>query len=457
MRPKRAAIALCTAMIIPIMTACNEDHKDQDSIRTLRVATTSYFGSGESYFREQYFELFEFAHDDIRIELVSSAEASGGGDPVQTLINMMTGDNPPDLVMIDYDELPELVRSNTLEPLDPRIKKDNYDMSDVVPVVTESIRTIGDGVLYAFAPSFSSPALYYNKNIFAKAGVTPPTDGMTWDQVFDLAKRVSSGEGNERIYGFGFSPYAGTDLYYNLINLYTPPLQLPIWDDKQEAMMVNTKSWEEVWKKAVELDKSRIYPPEGADDGTMSGSPASFNFFAAGRMAMTISNDYLLNELIHGGRGTGANAAISQSDWDVVTVPSHPDHPGVAGLISLNGLMGINAKAANPGDAWELLKFVNGEQWAKIKSRGGGTLVSRGKALAQSSGSAYNIAAFYKVVPPPVQLNRTDWTTPYLNGIHEIGRSELRHVLEGKSDVKSALKQWQIEGDVLLQQHKSQP
>lgn len=54
------------------------------------------------------------------------------------------------------------------------------------------------------APSISTRALFYNKDLFDRYGVPYPTNAMTWDDVLALAKRFpTKGEGEGRIYGFG--------------------------------------------------------------------------------------------------------------------------------------------------------------------------------------------------------------------------------------------------------------
>ena len=43
--------------------------------------------------------------------------------------------------------------------------------------------------------------LYYNKTLFDQAGVEYPKNDMTWDEYRELAKKMTSGEGNDKIYG----------------------------------------------------------------------------------------------------------------------------------------------------------------------------------------------------------------------------------------------------------------
>ena len=43
--------------------------------------------------------------------------------------------------------------------------------------------------------------LYFNKDLFDKAGVPYPSADMTWDEYEELAKKMTSGEGSAKVYG----------------------------------------------------------------------------------------------------------------------------------------------------------------------------------------------------------------------------------------------------------------
>ncbi|MCZ4149055.1 ABC transporter substrate-binding protein, partial [Escherichia coli] len=134
-------------------------------------------------------------------------------DTMESIKKIMTGDNPVDGVVADTSTIRSLIQENMLKQLDPLMQEDKFDTSDIVPSVLEGIKDIGDQSIYALTPTFSSSALFYNKAIFQKAGVEPPTDNMTWDDIFNLATRVTSGEGKDHVFGFAFSTWQGGSPY----------------------------------------------------------------------------------------------------------------------------------------------------------------------------------------------------------------------------------------------------
>ncbi|NOU90117.1 extracellular solute-binding protein [Paenibacillus sp. LMG 31460] len=59
--------------------------------------------------------------------------------------------------------------------------------------------------------------LYYNKDIFDKFGISYPRNGMTWDEVYDLAKKLNRTEDGISYRGFGMA--AGAMFTVNPLSL----------------------------------------------------------------------------------------------------------------------------------------------------------------------------------------------------------------------------------------------
>jgi multiple sugar transport system substrate-binding protein len=472
-----AGAALAVTLTVPVLAACNKGGDANDNTqRVLRIATP-YYGDDDTYFRQQFTQVFEYANPNITVEIVSiedpmryrygmPAEEKQNEDPNKKLKDMLTGDNPPDVVMLNYGQLAELVNENLLLQLDPLIAKDKFDTSDIVPAVIDGIKAAGNGNLYAFSPTFSSQVLVYNKALFDAAGVPYPTDGMTWDEMFDLARRVSRGEGAERIYGFSFSQYnyGSKENLFHEMDAYISPLQLRMFDDKGERMTVDTDQWERVWTKMIQLTDEKIFP-EPIDYSQMRGAmgeefnPFAHQPFMAGKVAMTIAHMYNINELINVNKNAANIKGYTPIDWDIVTMPTHPEANGIGGNVYYNGMMAINAKAQNPDDAWRFLKFINGEEWAKLNSKSTGQLVSRAKYIQPRDGLSYNVKAFYALKPVPAEneLSRLARQNRNIYEVYYMGLQYFKKALEKTVSVREALKEWQTAGDSMLQQMKNNP
>jgi multiple sugar transport system substrate-binding protein len=469
---------LALSLLIPLLAACNANKGNETQNRhTLRIGTMYGSKQDEYYFRQQFTDMFEFTHSNIDIEVVPAIDytemqfedQSKQQEPIDQLAKVkaiMTGTNPVDVMILDMSMLGQLVNENLLKQLDPMLKEEQIDTNEFVPTVIEGIKEQGNGFLYALTPMFTPSALYYNKKLFIDAGVDFPTDGMSWDQVFTLAKRMKSGSGKDAVFGFSFNQWGAGDNYWD-VQTFAAPLQLKMFDDKAEIMTVNTPQWETLWKTATDLYKDHVVPHQEdmqyEQTATEKGkyNPFQGRLFLNGKIAMTVGDYNLINEIVQ--MNTNAEKLkIEALDWDVVTMPYHVGKEGIGGNIYLNQLSGINSNAPNPDDAWEFVKFMNGKEWAKLKSRSTYEMSARKEFIKPRDGMSYNVEAFTKMKPAPLmqsslkeqQLYRDK---PNLNMVSELGTRAYSEVIQGKKTVKEALLEWETKGNDLLQKIKTNP
>ncbi|WP_223066399.1 ABC transporter substrate-binding protein [Paenibacillus caui] len=472
---KAVVTGLALTLLLSVVSGCSGSKAKDNEQKVLRIGML-YGGPDDSYIRQQYTDAYELTHPNVEIEIVPAIDQSmyrynNGSEPIQQPDNLesmkkiMTGSNPVDVVVADTGTLKQLIQENMLKELDPLMQEDKFDTSDYVPTVIEGLKDLGEGKLYALAPTFNSSALFFNKKIFQDAGVEPPHDGMTWDEVFSLARRVSKGEGKNRIYGFSFNNYMGSDPYWDMQN-YTSALQLRYFDDKAEKMTVNTPQWEKVWSTISKLSIDKILPDGNQlmqeQQGAMAESynPISQDLFLSGRTAMTISFNSYVNELTDANNNASKIKNFKAVDWDVVTLPTHPEKPGIGGSIYLNNAFAINASAPNADSAWDFVKFQNSEDWAKIKSRSSYEMVARKSYIKPKDGKDYNIQAFYSLKPVPPASTSDDKLFVQKQGLYSVtqfGQKYFKEVVDNKKTPAEALKEYEQKGNEMLQAIKNNP
>lgn len=472
MKKKWLAIGLSFALLFPLLAACgqkqgNPSNKEQ----VLKIAVGNYFD--ESSFRQQFTELFEFANPHITLEFMPTMDESRyyysgpmtdsavatterPKEPYEILKDLMNSDNPPDVVMFDYYNLSDLIEENLLAQLDPLMTKDKFDTSAIVPTVIDGIKSLGDGKIYALAPFFYSSAMIYNKGMFDERGVDYPTDGMTWDDLFDLAIRMTQPDGDNPQYGFSFNTNY-SDLYYGT-QQYAAPLRLKMFDDEITKLYVDSDQWERVWANIIRLNDLKVFPPVPDYSNPMPRQGAfSYDDFLSGRLAMGLVNYHQIDQIVNANKNADRYEGYTPISWDVVTVPSHPEAPNVGGEIYMNGVMGINTKAQNSEVAWEFLKFINGDAFAKLKSSNSYQLVSHKQYIKPHDGLEYNIEAFYKNLPAPVENNSMYREVPGLYMVTNIGNEVFQKAMKGEMSVREALAEWQTRGDTQLQEIRENP
>lgn len=467
--------AASLVMAVPLLASCSLTHKqEKPKVTQLNIVTDMY--SDEQSLRNQYTELYEFSHPNVKVHITSMQNNNMYGmymnngkkkeTPYDKLKKTMQGDNPPDFVIFNYNDLSDLTSNNLLMPLGSLITKDNFDTSGIAPVVLNGMKSAaGDNKLYALSPEFNSYALLYNKKIFQNQGVTfPDSKGMSWQQLFQLARRVSSGDGDKRIYGFDFDYYYGGFQYYSLQRDYLSQLPLKIFNSDKSKMTVDSKAWQSAWSPIVDLVNQKIIPfnvqpPRRQPSKNGKYNPFQNNMFLMGHLAMTIVNNGQLNNIIQANQQAKNIDGFDGVDWGIAPVPYQAVSPNVGGPVNFMGVMGINAKAQNVDDAWNLMKFVNSDKWAQLKSHSTYEMVSRTKYIKPLPGAKHNydVSAFYSEAPASGDLNPNVFYQKYpqLGSIMGMGQSKFNQVLQGNVSIADALKQWQTQGDSMLQHIKN--
>jgi len=477
---------LCFALAASVLAACTPsgDPNDPNNRRTLRIGVIYGSKSDESWVRSQYTDMFEYSHPGIDIEIVSaidyqqqqfeSVDENGRyrePDVLEKIKEIMTGNNPVDVMILDITYLGPLVNENMLMQLDPLLKEDKLDTGVYVESVMDAIRSKGNGNLYALAPTFNPSALYYNKKLFRELGVNPPTDNMSWEEVFALARQIARGSGEDAIFGLTFNSWGGAVESYWEIQQFASPLQLKLYDDQAERMTVNTPQWKKLWQTIYDLREAKVIPSQEDMqyfyEPWREGEPYRYNPFSGrpffqGRVAMTIGDYSMINDL----QMLTENAekiGMEPIEWDVVSTPYHEAVPGVGMNVSINSLFAINAKAQNPEDAWEYVKFVNGEDWAKFKSRSTYEMPTRVAYIKPREGMSYNVEAFIKMQPAPwpgssLNEQRLLREKPNLYMVNELVSVAYNSVFVQKQrTVDEALAWLEEKGNDLLQRIKANP
>src|SRR3954447_21325843 len=127
-------------------------------------------------------------------------ETVPGASLIPKVLQQSSSRTLPDVLMLDNPDLQQIAATGALTPLsDYGLPADGY-IKGVVDASTYQ------GKLYGLQPITNSIALFYNKDILSKAGITPPK---TWDELRTDAKKLTVG----KQYGIAFSApanYEGT-------------------------------------------------------------------------------------------------------------------------------------------------------------------------------------------------------------------------------------------------------
>src|SRR5690606_21529535 len=120
-------------------------------------------------------------------------------------------------------------------------KKHNLDLNRFEPEAIEALMAATQTNDLAGIPyTRHFYALYYNKDIFDKFGVDYPPDGMTWDQAYDLARKLTRMEDGIQYRGLNLVP----------VERPASQLSLPYVDMNTKKTVINSDSWKRVMEFA---------------------------------------------------------------------------------------------------------------------------------------------------------------------------------------------------------------
>lgn len=228
--------------------------------------------------------------------------------------------------------------------LDDRIQAANTDTSGYGEMLS-SIKI--DGQIYGLPYKTSSWVVYYNKDIFDAAGVAYPTDSWTWDEYYEIAGQLTSGEGSEKIYGsLNFQPTS------------------PWWGVPAHGMgAVDPLDDEHLheWMRAAEFCKSMSdagYQPLYEDMASEAGVDYTGNFLQ-GKYGMYYTGDWGIEML---------NTAIANGDGDVnYDIAPLPHWEGENPMtVGAPATLMIASNAKNPDAAFDFISFCTGAEGAEI-------------------------------------------------------------------------------------------
>jgi multiple sugar transport system substrate-binding protein len=124
-------------------------------------------------------------HPEVTVENVFV----GFDDLLPKLQAAAAGGDAPDVAAADLIWMPKLARSGAVVPLDDQIARAGVDLADFYPALLNAGRY--EDKTYGLPVSTNNLQLFYNKELFAAAGLDPAKPPATWDELRQMAKQCT--------------------------------------------------------------------------------------------------------------------------------------------------------------------------------------------------------------------------------------------------------------------------
>jgi len=286
-----------------------------------------------------------------------------GAGLIQKVLQQSSSKTLPDVLMLDNPDLQQIAKSGALTPLsDYNISTQGY-----APGILQA--GTYKGKIYGLAPTVNSIALFYNKDVLTKAGITPPT---TWAELRADAKKLTSGSQ----YGLALDANATYEGAWTFLPF--------MWSNGGSETNINTPQVAEALQFWVDLMKDGSLS-KGALNWTQADAE---NQFAVGKAAMMINGPWQFPTL----------DAVKGLNYGVVPIPVNK-----AGQVAQAPLGGEVWTVPNTGNA------ENEKNGAKIVAclNSDANQIAMGVARGTVPSNTTLAAAFVKKAPTMAAFTKT--------------------------------------------------
>lgn len=368
---------------------------------------------------------FEKQHPDIQVETMHIPDKY-----FQKLHALLAANLAPDVMFLNNIQFPVYASNEAFLNLEPYLQKSQIlSAADFYPKTLEGFRW--QGQLQGMPRDASNLVVFYNQELFDKAGVAYPSAEWSLDEMIQMAGQLTQDhnhDGKPDQFGMSFQNYF----------LFWFPY---VWSQGGDILNADRSQFTLDQPAAVEglqmfADLRHKYhvAPTSAEAGALSMS----QMFMQSKLAMVVN-------------GRWAVPLYRQNlkfKWDIAPFPKGP-----AGSIVDADASGwvISRKSHAPDKAWKLVEFLASRQASQAFTAPGLIIPAR-KDVAQSE-------TFLTPGQPPAQAQhflsaleqgRPMPAVPYWNAILDEVNQALEPVWEGKQTAAEAVKPLQAKVQPLL-------
>ncbi|MCK4328566.1 sugar ABC transporter substrate-binding protein [candidate division WOR-3 bacterium] len=273
---------------------------------------------------------FEIENPEISLKLIHSNRYL---DKLQIMIG---GGTPPDVFYMGIENFPAYVSGGSLMNLEPFLQEDTiWNPGEYFPELLTGFRYRDN--LYGIPKDWSPLVLYYNKDLFDRAGISYPDEKWTWENFLDATVKITKDEdkdGKPDIFGF-----------WNFSNwVWTFPW---IWsnggsvlsEDRKTCLMDSPEVIEALQFLYDLTYKYKVAPT--------SAQTAQRDLFTTGKVGMVMYGRWMVPRY----------RTIMDFKWGVAPLPKKKER--VTPLFTVAFV--VSSQCKHPKEAYKLVRFFSGK------------------------------------------------------------------------------------------------
>ncbi len=325
------------------------------------------------------------------------------------------GGDMPDVFWMHSNEAVKYMSNDILLDLTEYMKSSTVLEMDKFPEDLKEMYQYNDKT-YALPKDMDTIAIWYNKKMFDEAGIEYPDGSWTWDEFYDIAKKLTKEDGSQ--YGFAANPSNEQDTWMNII--YT--MGGCVLNEEGRSGFDDPKTVEAM--NFVDKLIKEVMPP--ASTMSETGTDVLFN---SGKVAMISQGSWMVSAFKD-------NEYIVENA-DVARLPKDAESGKSVSLY--NGLgWAANANTKNPDAAYKLIEWFATKEMQEKQAELGVTMAAYEGVSEKwvSSTDAFNLQPYVDAMDEIVFRPATKSTLAWWNPMVE----EFKKAWNGEESMDDACK-----------------
>lgn len=319
-----------------------------------------------------------------------------------------------DLILASVGTTTDVLQSSYQQDISDLIKKYKFDLNRLEPTSIQFQKQISGGGIYGLPGNTTTLGFFYNKDIFDKFGVPYPKNGMTWDETYELARKLTRNEGGTQYIGYSMS-----SIHALRLNQLTMPM-IDAGANKAAFGDAKQKTYFETMGKFAQI----------SGYGGSKDLDNKANFTKTKTIAMQA-------DLI----GSAPNFTKEGVNWDAVSLPVFKEAPGI-GPQSYPNYFYITRTSKLRDQAFEILTYVTSDEMQTYVTKKGYISILKDSSVnSHFAEDVPELKGKQAAALVPAKFAEPTVFTPQYGLAEKRLHDAFKQFSDGKKDVNTALRE----------------
>ncbi|MFF7548657.1 extracellular solute-binding protein [Streptomyces canus] len=352
---------LATALAASALTACGGSGSDPDTVKvSFKQSTDNSIHVMDDYLADIK-KQFEKANPGKKVELVPiKAPDSEYYTKLQQMLR--SAKTAPDLVYEDTFLINSDITSGYLKPLDAYLAK-WPDWNRFIDTAKAAAKA-EDGKTYGVPDGTDTRGLWYDKGVFAKAGLPADWQPKTWDEVLDAARTIKRRVPDVTPLNVYTGKPAGEAAAMQGFEMLLYGTEDRLYDDAAKKWIAGSQGFEDALSFVETVYREKLGPDVSTALDPNIQTIVRGDLLPKGKLGINLDGSWLPQDWLP---GSGHEWPEWSRELGLAYMPTQ--HGQAPGKVSMSGgwTWAVPARAANPDLAFDFIRTMqtkaNAQKW----------------------------------------------------------------------------------------------